>query len=49
MFTRPFRTKNVFYFQKYFIKIAKQYINIVLVNTRNNYVKYSHCGPIRFS
>ena len=33
---------NLISFKKYFIRIAKLYI--VLVNVRNYYVKYSHCG-----
>ena len=36
------------YFKKYFIRIAKLYICMVLVNIRNIYVKYYHCGPVHF-
>ena len=35
--------------KKYFIKIAKLYICIVLVNIRNIDVKYSHYGPIHIN
>ena len=35
-----------FSFKKYFIRIGKLYISIVLVNIRNIYVKHSQCGPI---
>ena len=45
--TEPPRTfNNLFSFEKYSIKIAKLYICIVLINIRNIYVKYSHCGRI---
>ena len=37
-----------FSLKKYLIRIAKLYICIVLVNIRNIYVKYSHCGLILF-
>ena len=30
------------------MRIVKLYICIVLVNIRNIYVKYSHCGPMHF-
>ena len=37
-----------FLFKKYFIRNAKQYICIILVNINNIYAKYSYCGPIHF-
>ena len=49
MITKPPKTLvNSFSFKTYFIRIAKIYICIVLVNIRNSYVKYSNCGPIHF-
>ena len=40
---------NVFSFiKKYFIRIAKLYSCIILINIRNIYNKYCHCGPIHF-
>ena len=43
--TKPSRTlTHLFSFNNYFIRIAKLYICIVLVNIRT--VKFSHCGPI---
>ena len=36
----------LFPFKKYFLRIAKLYIFMIVV--KNIYVKYSHCGPIHF-
>ena len=46
--TKPPRNQHLFSFKKYFIRIAKLCICIALVNIRNIYIKYSHCGPINF-
>ena len=40
---------NLFSFKKYFIRIASLYICIVLVDIRNIYVMYFHCGPIHIT
>ena len=48
--TKPPRSlNNLLSFKKYFIRIAKLYICMVLVNIRNIFVKYSHCGPIHIN
>ena len=46
LLNRPELFKHFFSVKKYFM--AKLYICIVLVNIRNIYVKYSHCGSIHF-
>ena len=40
---------NLFSFLEYFIRIAKLYICIVLINIKNIYKKHSHCEPSYFN
>ena len=42
-------SENVSSFKKYFTGISKLCICIVLINIKNMYVNYSHCGPIHFN
>ena len=46
--TKLLRTLTTFSFKIYFVRVAKLYIYIFLINFRNIYVKYCHCGPINF-
>ena len=47
--SKPLRTlDNSFFIKIYFIRMAKLYICIVLINIRNIYVKYSRSGPINY-